>query len=351
MPSWTAPVAAALLVCCHSSRAADRPDWAFFVPSAESHQLPPTPRGDARHTWHAPGSPRSYSSAEIHDVLNPPDWYPAEHPEMPPIVAQSSTPTTGAPPLLPCALCHLPNGAGHVESASLAGLPVDYIVRQFDEQRSGARRIAVGNVGTAHFLTALKSSYSQDQILAAARYYASLEPRRWIRVVETNTVPKSAVDPTSLARRVIPGGREPLGERIVELPENETALLNRDAHSGYVAYVPKGSVAAGKALVVAGAHGTGISCTTCHGPQLTGFGDMPPLAGRPPNYLVRQLWAFQNGDRHGAMAGAMQVVASRLSTDEMLAIAAYLGSLPPESGGGGNTGRQGSTSRPRPPSN
>jgi cytochrome c553 len=325
--------AAALLVLCQeSSLAAERPDWAFFVPSAESHQLPPTPRGDARHTWHAPGSPRSYSSAEIHDVLNPPDWYPAEHPEMPPIVAHSSTPATGAPPLLPCALCHLPNGAGHAESASLAGLPVDYIVRQFDEQRSGARRIAVGNVGTAHFLTALKSSYSQDQILAAARYYASLEPRRWIRVVETNTVPKSAVDPTSLARRVIPGGHESLGQRIVELPENETALLNRDAHSGYVAYVPRGSLAAGKALVAAGAPGTGIPCTTCHGPQLTGYGTMPPLAGRFPGYLVRQLWAFQSGERHGSMAGAMQVVASRLSTDQMLAIAAYLASLPQGSG-------------------
>jgi cytochrome c553 len=328
------PLLAALLVCCHgSSLAAERPDWAFFVPSAESAQLPPTSRGDDRHTWHAPGSPRSYSSAEIHDVLNPPDWYPAEHPEMPPIVARGSTPTNGAPPLLPCALCHLPNGAGHAESASLAGLPVDYIVRQFDDQRSGARRIAVGNVGISHFLTALKSSYSPGQILDAARYYASLKPRRWIRVVETTTVPPSAVDPATLMRRVIPGVREPLGRRIVELPENEAALLNRDSHSGYVAYVPRGSVAAGKALVVGGAPGTGIPCTTCHGQQLTGFGVMPPLAGRPPSYLVRQLWEFQSGDRHGEMAGAMQVVASRLSTDEMLTIAAYLASLPQ---GGGN---------------
>jgi cytochrome c553 len=121
------------------------------------------------------------------------------------------------------------------------------------------------------------------------------------------------------------------------LPENETALLNRDAHSGYVAYVLRGSVAAGKTLVMAGAPGTGIPCNTCHGPELTGFGTMPPLAGRPPNYLVRQLWAFQSGDRHGAMAGAMQVVASRLSVDEMLDIAAYLASLPV---GSGNPGRQ-----------
>jgi cytochrome c553 len=251
---------------------------------------------------------------------------------MPEIVAHGSAPHPGAPPLLPCALCHLPNGAGHVESASLAALPIDYIVRQFDEQRSGARRVAVGNLGTEHFLTALKSAYSADQIMAAARYYASLQPRQWIRVVETLTVPKSAVDPTSLMRRIIPGGREPLGRRIVELPEDETALLNRDSHSGYVAYVPKGSIAAGKALVMAGAPGTGIPCNTCHGSSLTGFGAMPPLAGRPPCYLVRQLWAFQSGDRHGAMAGAMQMVASRLSVDEMLDIAAYLASLPVGSG-------------------
>jgi cytochrome c553 len=320
---------AALLVCSlGSSHAAERPDWAFFVPSAESHQLRPTPRTDAGHIWHAPGSSRTYSTAQLHDVLNPPDWYPGEHPAMPEIVAHGSSPTPGAPPLLPCALCHLPNGAGHAESASLAGLPVDYIVRQFDEQRSGARRIAVGNEGTGHFLTALKSSYSPDQILDAARYYASLKPRRWIRVVETTTVPRSAVDPATLMRRVIAGAREALGERIVELPENETALLNRDSHSGYVAYVPRGSVAAGKILIMAGAPGTGIPCTTCHGPELTGFGTMPPLAGRPPNYLVRQLWAFQSGDRHGAMAGSMQAIASRLSVDEMLAIAAYLASLP-----------------------
>jgi cytochrome c553 len=327
-----------LLVCCQGSTlAAERPDWAFFIPSAESHQLPPAPRTDAGHVWHAPGSSRTFSTAELHDALNPPDWYPDEHPAMPGIVAHGSSPAAGDPALLPCALCHLPNGAGHVESASLAGLPIDYTVRQFDEQRSGARRIAVGNLGTEHFLTALKSSYSREQVLTAARYYSSLQPRQWIRVVETATVAKSAVDPTSLMRRILPGGYEPLGRRIVELPENETALRNRDSHSGYVAYVPKGSIAAGRVLVLAGAPGTGIPCNTCHGRLLNGFGAMPPLAGRPPSYLVRQLWAFQSGDRHGAMAGAMQVIASRLSTDEMLAIAAYLASLPPE--GGGNPGR------------
>jgi cytochrome c553 len=339
------PLAAALLVCCQGSGlAAERPDWAFFVPSAASAQLQPATATDTSRVWHAPGSSRAYSSAEIQDVLNPPDWYPDEHPAMPAIVAHGSPPRGDGPPLLPCALCHLPNGAGHAESASLAGLPVDYIVRQSEEFQDGSRRISVGNAGSAAFLTALKRSYSQEQILAAAQYYASLEPRAWIRVVESKSAPGSAIDPTTLMRRVIPGGREPLGKRIVELPENEAALLNRDSHSGYVAYVPTGSIAAGKALVMAGASGTAIPCNTCHGPLLTGFGAMPPLAGRPPAYLVRQLWAFQSGERHGAMAGAMRAVASRLSTDEMLAIAAYVASLPvggPEGGSHSKAHRKG----------
>jgi hypothetical protein len=48
--------------------------------------------------------------------------------------------------------------AGHVESASPTGLSVDHIVRQFADRRSGARRIFIGNAGTAHFLTALKAA-------------------------------------------------------------------------------------------------------------------------------------------------------------------------------------------------
>jgi cytochrome c553 len=172
------PLAAALLVCCQGSGlAAERPDWAFFVPSAASAQLQPATATDTSRVWHAPGSSRAYSSAEIQDVLNPPDWYPDEHPAMPAIVAHGSPPRGDGPPLLPCALCHLPNGAGHAESASLAGLPVDYIVRQSEEFQDGSRRISVGNAGSAAFLTALKRSYSQEQILAAAQYYASLEPR------------------------------------------------------------------------------------------------------------------------------------------------------------------------------
>src|SRR6202034_216005 len=103
------------------------------------------PPADRAAQWSAPGSRKSYTPAQVQDALSPPDWYPDEHPEMPEIVAHGSHIGSDSSPLLPCALCHLPNGAGHVESAMLAGLSASYIPQQFADFRSGARRISVGN--------------------------------------------------------------------------------------------------------------------------------------------------------------------------------------------------------------
>lgn len=202
-------------------------------------------------------------------------------------------------------------------------------MQQFTDFRSGARRISVGNSKTVGFLTSLKKRYTDDQVLAAAKYLASLKPRPWIRVVETTVVANSVVNPETLMRTALPnGGTEPIGERIVELPENTLGFLYRDSHSGFIAYVPRGSVAAGEALVAKEAYGM-PSCTACHGSNLTGIGDVPPIAGRPPSYLVRQLWAFQSSERRGASAAIMQSVTSKLTSAEMLAIAAYVASRPP----------------------
>jgi cytochrome c553 len=149
----------------------------------------------------------------------------------------------------------------------------------------------------------------------------------WIEVRETRSVPQSIVNPNTLMRTVLRGSSaEAIGTRIVELPQSESGLRNRDSHSGFVAYVPVGSVARGKSLAAAARIG---ACVGCHGSTLNGLGDIPPLAGRPPTYLVRQLWNYQSGDRRGSSAAPMQTVAVRLRVDEMVALAAYLASLPP----------------------
>jgi cytochrome c553 len=322
---------AVLSVALHvgTALAAERPEWAFFLPSTETATVNAMPSNSAAQ-WSAPGSGKSYTRTQVQDVLNPPDWYPDEHPPMPDIVARGERQGADNSAALPCALCHLPNGAGHVESASLAGLSASYIVQQFADFRSGSRRILVGNSNTMGFLTSLKKRYTDDQVSAAAQYFASLKPRSWIRVVETTAVPKSVVSPETLMRTAIPhGGTEPIGDRIVELPESTVGLLNRDSHSGFIAYVPRGSVAAGETLVTTMAADGAPPCSGCHGSRLTGVGDVPPIAGRPPSYLVRQLWDFQSGERRGTSAATMRSVTSSLTSHEMLAIAAYLASRPP----------------------
>jgi cytochrome c553 len=92
--------------------------------------------------------------------------------------------------------------------------------------------------------------------------------------------------------------------------------------------VPRGSIAQGEALVTTGG-GKTIPCAICHGPTLQGLGDVPAIAGRHPNYVVRQLWNIQNGDRGGTSTALMKGVVEKLGNDDMLAIAAYVASRTP----------------------
>jgi cytochrome c553 len=58
------------------------------------------------------------------------------------------------------------------------------------------------------------------------------------------------------------------------------------------------------------------------------MGLIPPLAGRYPTYIVRQLLAFKTGARYTAASQPMQAVVARLSVEDMIAVAAYAASLP-----------------------
>lgn len=157
-------------------------------------------------------------------------------------------------------------------------------------------------------MQAVARAVDDGDLRAAAQYFASLELRPWLRVVEADAVPT--------------GGRpEPIGRRIVEMPE---------AHGrGVVAYVPIGTLKKGEALVTTGGAGRTMRCAQCHGDDLRGVGRVPPIAGRSPSYLARQLTDMRAGARHGAGAALMMAAVARLSEDDMLAIAAYTASLTP----------------------
>ena len=51
-----------------------------------------------------PDSTKNYTPAQIDDLLNPPDWFPDEHPPAPPIVQK------GHGAALACGSCHLMSG-------------------------------------------------------------------------------------------------------------------------------------------------------------------------------------------------------------------------------------------------
>jgi cytochrome c553 len=299
-------LALAVLATAFTLSAQTRPDWALLTPDK---QQPPS--SEESGPIHIPGSAKEYTAAQIDDLSNPPVWFPGETTSAPPIVLHAK----GA--ALACGACHLMSGHGHQESADLAGLSSGYIVRTMQDFKSGVR------IDPAR-MNAIAKGMPDDDIQQAAEYFAALKPGGWIKVMETETVPKSYVSVKGRQRLPLPGGgMEPLGDRIIELPEDVARATSRDPHSGFVAYVPVGSVAKGSALVKTGGAGKTIACGICHGDSLEGLGDVPRIAGLHPAYVARQLYAFQTGTNHSVSSALMKKVVANLTSDDILAISAY----------------------------
>jgi hypothetical protein len=95
----------------------------------------------------------------------------------------------------------------------------------------------------------LAKSLSDEELKAAAEYFGSMKWTPWIRVVETDLVPRTRIA-GNLFLPVDQKKTEPIAGRVIEMPENEEqAETYRNPHSGFVAYVPAGSINKGKDLV------------------------------------------------------------------------------------------------------
>jgi cytochrome c553 len=173
----------------------------------------------------------------------------------------------------------------------------------------------------------LSKPITDAEIEAAAAYFSALQPRKRIKVVESDTAPKSYIA-AFLWAAVEGGEREPLGQRILEIPDDLHRFESRDPRSTFTAYVPVGSLAKGEALVKGGS-GKTIVCGTCHGPELKGLGPLPSIAGRSPSYMFRQLYDFQHSARTGEWSPLMAQVVANLDEQDLLAIVAYLASRDP----------------------
>jgi len=289
------------------------PSWAFNIP--DKVQPPgPEPTGTVR----VPGSTKEYDAAKIAGNATPPDWFPDEHGPAPRAVKGEAGVT------MACGSCHLMSGQGHPESADIAGLPAEYLIRQMSYFKSGARKddSRMGPIAKAA---------SDEDVRRSAEYFAALKPATFVKVIETATPPKTYVNTAGRHRIVSPGGgTEPIGHRIIETPEDPLRTQLRDPHSGYIAYVPPGSIAKGEALAKTGGSGKTIQCAICHGDDLKGLGEVPRIAGLQPVYVARQLICMQNGSSAGTAAALMKKVVAKLSEDDIIAISAYVGSLPPQ---------------------
>jgi cytochrome c553 len=146
-------------------------------------------------------------------------------------------------------------------------------------------------------------------------------------VVESDTAPKFEVHEGFLYARSPAGGTEPLRERIVELPDDVHQWDLGNAHMTFTVYVPKGSIARGSRLATKG--GVAAPCSSCHGVDFKGTAAAPPLAGRSPSYLARQLFDIQYGTRTGAAVAPMISEVAHMTASDRVAIVAYLASLKP----------------------
>jgi cytochrome c553 len=341
----------ALIACLAALPAAagDVPLWAygFVKPAApgEKATLPGPPTHALRanedpaeqtRPRHIAGSDATFSLVEIRNGHEVADWFPGDHPPLTPIMKHG--PAALGDAAFGCAFCHMPNGKGRPENAPVAGLPAAYFIRQMQDMKNGLRHSAEPRKANTLLMIHLAAAMTDAEIRESADYFAQLRWTPWIRVVETDFVPRSKIV-TNMFVPIESARTEPISGRIMAMPEDADATeLLRHPRSGFVAYVPPGSLSRGALLVNTGGAtvvdgksvpGPTVACATCHGPDLMGVAEIPGIAGRSPSYIARQLYDFQQGTRKGALAPTMLPTVERLTGEDLVAISAYVASLMP----------------------
>lgn len=315
------------------------PAWPYAVPPLAPGVIPPqaaapnTPaitdpnappaNGQPPVLRQAAGSKFQFTQAQISFSYGPADWFPDDHPAMPAAVAHGKPGVARA-----CGLCHLPDGRGRPENAPVQALPYEYIVQQLHDFQQGLRHSAEPRKANTLEMENIAKTLTEDEIKDVSRYFSSIKVPRYIRVVETETVPAMRIQ----GEIYFPAGGDavdPIGTRIIETPEDVAETQMRSPRSGFIAYAPIGSIKRGEALATTGGNGKTTPCGVCHGPDLKGLGTMPNLAGRSPSYLARQMYDIKLGTRRGAMSALMKPVVANLTDADIVDLIAYVSSRQP----------------------
>jgi cytochrome c553 len=353
------PLAAGLLHAAEPAKPADAPaapamtpleipDWLFPLPpkaapppapdktaKSDPKVAKPDPAAAKDATAPKPGealldipdSTEKFTLARINDPFDPPDWRPTSHGPMPDVVAHGRKPAVMA-----CAFCHTPSGQGRPENSALAGLPEAYIKEQLLDYRSG-RRKAVGPETYLPIQNMIKiaKAMTDQEIDDSAKYFSQQKLKRRVYVIDQLRIPRA--EPAAWIY-VEHDGTEDLDGRLLEVTQDLTRHERRDDRLEYLAYVPPGALTRGKSLVLGGKSSEDnqqrtVACTQCHLASLRGTDQIPPIAGRSPTYLLRQLLAFRNGVRVNEKSAQMNAVVEKLTLDEMIDVVAYVSSLYP----------------------
>lgn len=294
------------------------PAWAFPTSPAPN----PAPKPDSVALHRVPNSSRSYTMRQVGNGFDIPDWFPTSHPPMPASVQYGVAPNARA-----CGYCHLPDGQGRPENGTLAGLPAEYIIRQVAAFKNGTR-LSANPVLSTNSMHTLAKWVADSDVVTAARYFEKLTLTRRNRVVEVTRVPKTRIEVVLYA--YAGQGTEPIDGRLIEVPQTFARHELRDPGVPYITYVPVGSIARGRRIATRGPAGPATSCATCHGADLLGKDAVPPIAGRSPSNILRQLINFRTGARHDSASVTMAPVVETLTVSDMVALAAYVGSRAPK---------------------
>ncbi len=350
---WAGLLAIGLLTLSSAVALAAGPEplWAYgflTAPTPEDQPVSPVPTKTTRNLRtnepveeqtrlrRVAGSSAAFSPVDLRDGGNVADWFPDDHPPMTQLMKHG--PANLGKDTWGCAYCHLPTGNGRPENAPIAGLPVAYFVRQLEDFKNDARASADPRKPNTPLMAGLAKAMTAAEMKEAAEYFAAVKWTPNIRVVETDLVPKFRTE-GNVFYAISRERTEAIAGRIIETPEDDEQFeVLRNPRSGYIAYMPAGSIKRGEVLVTTGGAtvvegktvpGKTLICAACHGPDLMGLTDVPGIAGRSPSYLVRQMYDVQRGTRKGQSAPIMQPIVANLTNDDLVAIAAYVTSLAP----------------------
>jgi cytochrome c553 len=300
------------------------PEWAYEAPVQGEPTAPSILPTDDNALVRIPGSEKELTRGQLRGVPEIADWHPEDHRGAVPVIVKIGRIQGG---VRACGFCHLADGSGRPENAPVSGLPAAYVIQQMEDFKNGLRDSADPRKTNTDNMIGFAKNATAEEVRAAAEYFAAQPYPKRFTVLESHTAPKLILQDGMHVPIVGEGaGMEPLGNEIVEVPDNNLRSAARDTRLSWTSYVPVGSISKGKALVAQ------YRCTTCHGANLEGLGPVPPVAGRSASYTVRQMSDIKTGTRHGLWSELMKPVVEKMTPQDMLNVAAYTVSLAPPPG-------------------